>query len=157
MYWRLSHAEFEKRKGDKNKRAFKRLVASPEAPGVLAYARGEPVGWCAVAPRQAYPRLARSRILKPVDDRPVWSIVCLFVARAHRRTGVSVGLLRAAAQFAAAQGAQIVEGYPVDPRDDRMPDAFAFHGTASAFEQAGFREVARRSATRPVMRWHARG
>ncbi|HKQ62266.1 MAG TPA: GNAT family N-acetyltransferase, partial [Candidatus Polarisedimenticolaceae bacterium] len=94
-------------------------------------------------------------VLKPVDAAPVWSVSCLFVARAHRRRGISVGLLRAARRHAARHGALLVEGYPVDPRG-RAPDAFVWTGLASAFRQAGFTEVARRSPTRPIMRAPAR-
>jgi GNAT superfamily N-acetyltransferase len=119
--------------------------------GVLAYVGGEPAGWCAVAPREATPRLEGSRLLARVDAQPVWSITCLFVARAHRRRGLSVELLRAACAQARAHGARLVEGYPVD-RDAAQPDAFVWHGLASAFRKAGFREVARRSPTRPIMR-----
>lgn len=138
MWWRLSHREYEERKGSGNKRALKKLVTSGEVPGILAYNGGEPIGWCAVAPREAFPRLDRSRILKPVDDQPVWSVVCFFVARPYRRMGVSVELLRAAGKYAAGRGARIVEGYPVERRQDATPDVFACIGLASAFERAGF-------------------
>jgi GNAT superfamily N-acetyltransferase len=153
MLFRLSHAEFEQRKGEANRRAMRVLAESAHPPGILAYAGGQPIGWCAVAPREEYPRLGRSRILKPVDARPVWSIVCFFVARGWRGKGVSVRLLQAAVQHAAAAGASIVEGYPIEPRTDRTPDVFAHTGLASAFRAAGFTEVARRSETRPIMRW----
>ncbi|HVE79768.1 MAG TPA: GNAT family N-acetyltransferase [Gemmatimonadaceae bacterium] len=152
MWWRLPAAEWERGKGAANKRALRRVVATGARPGVLAYLGGEPVGWCAVAPREAYVRLEGARVLKRIDAEPVWSIVCLFVARGHRRRGVSVALLGAAAELAAASGARIVEGYPVEPRKGAMPDAFAWTGTAAAFRAAGFVEVARGSATRPIMR-----
>ena len=152
MWWRLSRAEFQKRKGQRNKAAFKQIVEDAELPGVLAYANGQPVGWCAVAPREQYPLLERSRTLARVDSKAVWSVTCLFVARPFRRAGVSVQLLRAAAGHARSRGAAIVEGYPVEPRTGAMPDAFAWTGLVSAFRKAGFREVARRSATRPIMR-----
>ena len=159
MYWRRSAAEYERGKGRGNRDALRRLVAGGAMPGLLAYAAGAPVGWCAVAPRQAYPRLERARVLKRIDDRPVWSVVCLFVAKKCRRRGVSVALLEAAAAFAASRGARILEGYPVEPRG-AMPDAFAWTGTAAAFRAAGFREAARGSPTRPIMRralgWGAR-
>jgi GNAT superfamily N-acetyltransferase len=87
-----------------------------------------------------------------VDEKPVWSIVCLFVARPYRRTGLSVRLIEAAVEYVRSRGGRILEGYPVEPRKDEMPDAFAWTGIASAFLKAGFREVARRSDTRPVMR-----
>jgi GNAT superfamily N-acetyltransferase len=152
MHFRLLKPEYERGKGEGNRRALRRLVSSDSPPGVLAYRGRTPVGWCAVAPRASYPRLARSRAMRPVDDRPVWSVVCLFVAREHRRQGVSVALLRGAADFAAARGAEVVEGYPVEPRSGAMPDVFAWPGTAAAFQAAGFTEVTRRLPGRPVMR-----
>jgi GNAT superfamily N-acetyltransferase len=99
-----------------------------------------------------YVQLERSRVLKPIDAEPVWSVSCLFVARARRRRGLSVALLRAAGDFAATQGARFVEGYPVEPSSRQMPDAFAWTGTAAAFRAAGYEEVARGSPTRPIMR-----
>jgi GNAT superfamily N-acetyltransferase len=152
MLWRLKRSEFEKHKGDKNKAAFKAVVDSGEAPGILAYANGSPIGWCALAPRETYPALDRSRILKRIDDKPVWSIVCLFIAKHYRRKGVSVELLKAAAEYVRKRGGKIVEGYPVEPRKDVMPDVFAWTGVASAFLKAGFVECERRSETRPIMR-----
>jgi GNAT superfamily N-acetyltransferase len=152
MAWRLGAAEFERGKGPSNRRRLQRLARAGPPPGILAYERGEPVGWCAVAPRDVYVRLDRSRVLRPVDDTPVWSISCLFVEKARRARGVSVALLDAAARFAGKQGARVVEGYPVVPYTDRMPAAFAWTGTLSAFLAAGFTEVARRSRTRPIVR-----
>jgi GNAT superfamily N-acetyltransferase len=157
MLWRLSRKQFEAGKGTGNKRAMKALVASGEVPGILAYRGVEPVGWCAVAPRDRYPALERSRVLKPVDGRPCWSVGCLFVHRAHRKRGVQTALLRAAVKFAGSKGASIVEGYPVEPKADKdLPAAFAWTGIPKAFERAGFVEVARRSPTRPIMRFEIR-
>ncbi|HEX7077844.1 MAG TPA: GNAT family N-acetyltransferase [Candidatus Eisenbacteria bacterium] len=152
MWWRRAPAEWSRGKGAGNRRALRRLVASGDPPGLLAYDGDEPVGWVALAPRQAYPRLGRSRTLRPLDDLPVWSISCFFVAREHRRKGVTVALLEAAARYAARRGARMLEGYPVEARKGAMPDAFAWTGIASAFRRAGFREAARRSKTRPIMR-----
>ena len=153
MHWRLSRADYEGGKGEGNRRAMRRLVTKgAEPPGLLAYGSGDPVGWCALAPRERYVRLAGSRVLRPVDAQPVWSIVCLYVTPAHRRRGVSVALLEAAAAFAAARGASIVEGYPVEAATKEVPPVFAWTGTAAAFRSAGFEEVARRSASRPIMR-----
>jgi GNAT superfamily N-acetyltransferase len=151
MWWRAAPADFRAGHTGGNRRAFRRLVRSGTEPGILAYHGDEPVGWCAIAPREAYARLGRSRVMAPVDERPVWSVTCFFVARDHRRRGLTVALLRAAARFAAERGARIVEGYPVEP-DARQPDTFMYTGLAAAFRAAGFEEVARRSPTRPVMR-----
>ena len=157
MYWRTSRPEFERRKGDGNRRAFKALVQRGAASGLLAYHRGEPVAWCAVGPRTEFPRLARSRVLAPVDDQPVWSVTCFFVARPFRRRGLTVRLLRAAAALAGRRGARLIEGYPLEIRGAAMPDAFAWTGLSGAFRQAGFEECARRSPTRPIMRRAATG
>jgi GNAT superfamily N-acetyltransferase len=156
MWWRQSAKEYEASKGAGNRRKMRNLVRKGANPGIIAYHDGEPVGWCSVAPREEYPRLSRSRILKPVDDRPVWSIVCLFVAKEFRGMGVSSALIGAAVDFVRKHGGKTVEAYPVEPKKDRMPDAFAFHGLAVSYSRAGFREVARRSETRPVMRYEIR-
>lgn len=153
MVWRLPRQRWLAGKGTGNKRALQRIVAAGRKPGVLAYLGREPIGWCAVAPRSDYVALGRSRVLQPVDDQPVWSVSCLFVAKPYRRRGVSVGLLRAAIDLAARRGARIVEGYPVEPVMSPTPDAFVWTGLPSAFTDAGFREVLRRSRTRPIMRF----
>lgn len=149
---RLTRAEYERGKGDGNRRALEALVDAGAVPGLLAYAGGRPVGWCALGPRADFSTLARSRILKPVDDRPVWSIVCHFVAKDWRRRGVLRALIEGAVAWAAGHGAEIVEAYPVEPKKDEVPPVFAYTGIASAYRKAGFREVARRSETRPIMR-----
>jgi GNAT superfamily N-acetyltransferase len=152
MAWRLGRSQWVAGKGAGNKRALKKIVTSGKRPGVLAYFAGNPIGWCAVAPRGDYPLLGRSRVLAPVDDKTVWSISCLFILKPYRRNGVSVRLIRAASEFAAKRGATIVEGYPIEPTMDKTPDPFVWTGIPRAFLRAGFREVARRSKTRPIMR-----
>lgn len=153
MLWRLSRKEFESQKGEGNKRAMKAIVDSGEVPGILAYHEGRAVGWCTVAPRSSYPALSRSRVLKPVDDREVWSVACLYIEKSYRNRGVSTGLLRAAEAYAGAQGARVLEGYPVEPKDGKkIPPSFAWTGIPVAFKRAGFKEVARRFPSYPVMR-----
>jgi GNAT superfamily N-acetyltransferase len=152
MWWRLPRPVWDKQRGEKNRAAFRKLVASGIPTGVLGYVDNAPVGWCAIAPRRDYVRLERSRILKPVDDRPVWSVTCFFVARAYRRSGITEQLLRVAVEYAGECGAKVVEGYPNDPQRRELADAFAYTGFVSAFRNAGFEEVARRSKTRPIMR-----
>ncbi|MDX1556541.1 MAG: GNAT family N-acetyltransferase [Xanthomonadales bacterium] len=153
MLWRLPRKQFEAHKGKLNRDAMKALVESGTVPGLLAFSGAEAIGWCALAPRADYPALERSRILKPVDELPCWSVSCLFVHRKHRKRGVATALLNAATDYVRSQGGSIVEGYPVEPRGDKpIPAAFAWTGIPSAFEAAGFTEVARRSETRPIMR-----
>ncbi|MGI9165061.1 MAG: GNAT family N-acetyltransferase [Pyrinomonadaceae bacterium] len=153
MFWRVPRKVYELNKGVGNKRAFKKIITSGAKPGILAYIGKEPIGWCAVAPREEYIALERSRVLKPVDSNPVWSISCLFIKKPYRRKGISARLLRAAVAFAAKEGARIVEGYPVEPSMEKMPDPFLWHGITSSFKAAGFSEVLRRSKSRPIMRF----
>ncbi len=153
MLWRLKRSVYEEGKGAPNKTKFRRLVKANRIPGLLVYDRRTPVGWCALAPREDYPALERSRILARIDAEDVWSISCLFVKRSHRKRGVSVVLLKAAVEHVRKSGGTIVEGYPHIPKKEVMPDAFAWTGIASAFEQAGFVLSARRSPARPVMRY----
>ncbi len=154
MYWKLPRAQFARQKGEGNRRAFRKLVKGGTVPGILAYAGGKPVGWCAVEPRAAYPALARSRVLAPLDDKPVWSVSCFYVARGHRRKGITVQLLRAAVKHVRRLGGRLVEGYPVVPKPYHTSStAFAWTGFASAFEAAGFKDCAGRS--RPIMRRRA--
>jgi GNAT superfamily N-acetyltransferase len=151
MWWRLSRAEWNRGQGEGNRKAFRKIVRAGAETGLLAYADGEPVGWCAIAPREQYPGFGRSRILKPVDEQPVWSVTCFFIARGFRRQGLSTELLKAAVAFARARGTKIVEGYPHETKKTTA-DAFVYAGLFSAFRKAGFKEVARRSETRPIMR-----
>lgn len=152
MYWRVPRSQYQRNSGAGNRRGLRRLIAGGSEPGLIGYVDGEPAAWCALAPRAEYSGLARSRVLAPVDDRPVWSITCFFVARRHRRKGLTVRLLREAVRHAARRGARVMEGYPVEPARGTVPDVFAWTGLSAAFRRAGFTEVARRSATRPIMR-----
>lgn len=150
MHWRLSAQEYAAGKGNGNKRRLKKLTEETP-PGLLALSGDEAVGWVSLGPRSAFLRLTGSRILKPVDDLPTWSIVCLFIRKSHRRQGLSTALILAASDFAQASGAAFVEAYPVDPTTE-LADVFAFTGMLRGFLKAGYREVARRSPTRPTVR-----
>lgn len=153
MWWRVRRADFEYQFGEGNRQALKQIIDSGQVPGILAYHQGQPIGWCSVAPREAFPVLDRSPVLKRVDDQPVWSIVCFVVARAYRRQGLMSALIRAAVVYAAGQGARIVEAYPILPEESADPRWLVFSGVRSAFERAGFVEVARRSRVRCIMRY----
>jgi GNAT superfamily N-acetyltransferase len=167
MWWRRKRSEWSKDRGAGNRRALRKLVESGEPPGLLAYVGSEPAAWCALAPREDYPGIGRSRLFKSLVERagdrlaqrarPTWSVTCFYVARAHRRKGLTVRLLREAARHARSRGARLLEGYPVEPKKGLAPDAWVYTGLAAAFRKAGFREVARPSPTRPVMRRVLRG
>jgi GNAT superfamily N-acetyltransferase len=152
MFWRLKRADFSRMQGDGNRAAMHAIVDSGQVPGILAYAAGQPVGWCSVAPRERFGSLNRSRVLKPVDDTPVWSIVCFFVAREYRGQGLIEALIRAAVDYVWQQGGEVVEAYPVDPRGRDLAPVSSYMGLPVAFARAGFAEVARPSPGRVIMR-----
>ncbi len=151
MTWRLTRSEFDNNKGEGNRRAFRKIVKSGAEPGVLAYADGKAVGWCAVAPRKDFSFLERSRVLAAIDDKPVWSITCLFVAKEWRRRGLSSQLIEAAVKLARRKGAKVVEAYPQDVKST-LPAPFVWTGVTPAFKKAGFTVAARRSKNRPILR-----
>lgn len=152
MWWRIKRAEFERNHGEANRKAMEAIIRSGEVPGLLAYHQGEPVGWCSIAPREAFPVLDRSPVLKRVDDQPVWSIVCFYIARTRRRQGLTGLLIEAALNYARENGAKIVESYPVDPETGKVTPEYAFTGLIGTFRKAGFKEVARRSNRRAILR-----
>jgi len=153
MWWRLTRSEFEAQQGEGNRLAMQAIVESGEVPGILAYAGDEPVGWCSIAPRERFGTLERSRVLKRLDDEPVWSIVCFYVAKAFRGQGVGEQLICSAVEFAWQQGGRIVEAYPTVPRAGRLPPVSSFMGIPAMFARAGFVECARPSQSRVIMRW----
>jgi len=154
MLWRLTRKEFEQQKGEANRQAMKAIMESGDIPGLLAYSGKQPIAWCSVAPREKFPALDRSRVLKKIDDKPVWSISCFFIHKDFRKQGLSVNILEAVITYVKEQGGKIVEGYPVEPKKGKTADVFAWTGLASFFKKAGFVECARRSETRPIMRFH---
>lgn len=154
QYWRRSSGDYRALGPGGGRRALHDRLGRWPVPGALAYLDGVPVGWCGIGPRTEMERLARSRTIPTVDDRPVWSIVCFLVRVGYRRRGVARALLDGAVMYARAEGAVGLEAYPIDPAGERVDVAFAYVGTTSMFEAAGFRrvlETASRSAGRP--RW----
>ncbi|MFD7659393.1 GNAT family N-acetyltransferase [Actinosynnema sp. NPDC059797] len=153
MHWRLSTSEWMEGKGDGNKAAMKRLTRRDPAPGVVVYRDGEPVAWCSLGPRGAFPRLERSPLLSEVDDQPVCSIACIYVRKEHRGGGLLSDIIDAVCGHAATQGYKIAEGYPIEPAKGKRAGAdTAMTGIVSAFIDAGFSEVARPRDDRPIVR-----
>jgi ribosomal protein S18 acetylase RimI-like enzyme len=135
-----------------NRRGLRALAeAGKPPPGLIAYRGKEPVGWVSLGPREQFARLARSPVMRPVDDQPVWSIICFVVPPAHRHQGVAHALLAGAVAFAAQRGARLLEAYPID-KAERGDDAWMWFGAKSMYDRAGFTEVARRKPQRPVVR-----
>ena len=150
-YRRTGKVSVAARAGVDNKAQLCDLVESGVQPGLVGYVDDRPAGWISLGPREDYLKLRRSPVMKPVDDEEVWSVVCTYVAKAHRGRGLQHRLLAAAIDFARANGVRLLEAYPVD-KPERSHDDFMFFGSRSLYERAGFTEVVRRSPTRVVMR-----
>jgi len=145
MAWRGTLAE--KKDAGSRKAAMEHRVRDGVPIGILGYAGGEPVAWCSIAPRETYRGLGG---VEEPGDAPgnVWSVVCFFIKRTHRKQGMTRRLLDAAAAYAREQGATSLEAYPVDPDSP----SYRFMGFVPFFEAAGFREVGRAGTRRHVMR-----
>ena len=143
MFWRVRSKDWSFANASEAREGFHALVEAERdpAPGLIAYADGRPVGWVSVAPREDYQRLTNSRVRPPIDDRPVWSIVCFVVSRAARGQGLTNRLLDAAMDYAMERGAPALEAYPVDVGDSRVPAALGYTGLLSTFLSAGFEVV----------------
>ena len=133
--------------------------AADATTGLVAYLDGEPVGWCAVEPRTAYPGLLRvyrvpweGRAEDKTDDS-VWAVTCVFTRAGYRHRGISRALVRAAVDFARGRGARALEGYPmlVEPGQD-ITWGEMHVGSRSIFADAGFEEVSHPTLRRVVMR-----
>ena len=152
MSWRQTPADYKKLKGEKNKKAMKKLVEREEQIGIIAYDGDKPMGWCAVAPREQYIKLQASRVLKPIDEQKVWSIPCFFLAKEYRRQGLSSEILKGVIAYCKKKKIKILEAYPIIPYSDNMPAVFAWTGMLSSFLKAGFVEEKRWSKVRPIVR-----
>ena len=155
MYYRLKKQDFVKGKENQgNRKAMKKLVWQGKPTGVIGFYDGEPVAWCAFAPRQDFMKIENSRVHKRIDAEPVWSIPCFFVAKKFRKQGVSVAMLEALIAYAKKKKIKIIEAYPVIPTQKKLPDAFAWVGLYKSFARAGFKIVDRTSKNRPMVRFY---
>jgi GNAT superfamily N-acetyltransferase len=152
MFWIKTRSEFSGHP-EENRAAMKAIIESGRVPGILAYKGGQPVAWCAIAPRSELPGLDRSPTLKRIDDEPVWSITCFAIAQEYRGRGMTGVLVQEAIAWAAHNGARIVEAYPLISRENkRRTYGESYMGFASTFERLGFRQVSSRSRVRNIMR-----
>ncbi len=134
-----------------NRADLRKLVNTGTPPGLIGYRGKVPVGWVSLGPREDYAKLKRSPVMKPVDELPVWSVICFVVPSEYRGQGVARALLDGAIAYAKKQGAMLLEAYPVD-KPGRSYDDFMWFGAKSMYDDAGFKEVARRKPQRPVVR-----
>ncbi len=154
MWWRLPRKEFEKGQGEANRQAMKSIVQSGKIPGLLAYCEGKPCGWCSVAPREHYGSLERSRVLKRLDNRNVWSLVCFFINKKYRGKNLGLKLVLGAIEFVKSQGGEIVEAYPTVIKTSKAPPVSTFMGIPKILEKAGFEEIHRPSQSNLIMRYY---
>ncbi len=160
MYWRLPRADFDREARARNTRLlFEERVRQGPPPGLLAYdVEGLAVGWVQVGPRADVPnwngprRLSAPAAQADAGDPRVWAISCFVVRRAFRDRKVSHALVEGAIAWARKNGARCLEACPVDTGAGKRPAASLYHGVRSTFARAGFEEVARRRADRPLLR-----
>jgi GNAT superfamily N-acetyltransferase len=146
----MTNREFTEAKKEGHKELMRTLVHSGVEPGIIAYADGVPAGWIALAPRERYKRLATSKQLGAVDEKPVWVISCFFIHRNYRRQGLMEKLLTAAVEYARGVGVKTLEAFPLDV-EGKMSSIQMYTGKSSVFYEQGFVEVARRDY-RPILR-----
>jgi GNAT superfamily N-acetyltransferase len=146
MYWRCTNKEFEQMKSADRRIAFKKEIEQKEfSPGILAYIDSHVVGWIAISPKKEYKRLIKSRVIKSIDQKPVWSIVCFFIHKEFRRQGISKNLLIGAENYAKSKGAEILESYPIES-EEKINEVYAYVGTEKVFKEVGFSKVAETNA-----------
>jgi GNAT superfamily N-acetyltransferase len=126
--------------------------------GPVGYVDDEPVGWVAVEPRVAYPKLRTSRVpwtgrSEDKDDDGVWAVTCFCIRKGYRGRGITYPLARAAADYARTQGAVAVEGYPMVTEPGLEITWGEVHvGAVQVFIEAGFTEVSAPTKRRRVLR-----
>ena len=152
-YWRLTRQQFHRLYyGEKSKQLMHSIVQSGSVPGLLAYCNGKLAGWISIAPREEFPSLDRSAMLKSIDAQPVWSIVCFFISKSYRGKKISSRLVEAATSYARDNGAKIVEAYPFNTASRQCLPPERYMGVLSTFQKAGFHVAADRGGQRVVMR-----
>lgn len=158
MWWRLTRTAWRQMPKAERKARLRKVVTSGPPVGLLAFRGDEPVGWVQVAPRRATPTFNTSPVAAPSDPRDdldrVWAITCFYIAASGRRTGLADALAAAAVEHAFAHGAAAIEACPKEPEGRAGGDLFM--GIPSVFRRLAFREVARRTPARPLMRLERR-
>jgi len=155
MYYRLKRADFNEGKvDDGNKEAMKKLVLDNKPTGILGFYEGQPIAWCAFAPRENFMKLENSRVHKRIDNQTVWSIPCFFIDKNFRGQGISVEIIKGVINSAKANNIKVIEAYPTIPTTERLPNSFAWIGLYKSFERAGFVIVDRTSKNRPMVRYY---
>lgn len=150
-HWRIPRAKREKYEG--NRLTMEHVVRSEVVPGLLGYLDKEVIAWCSVGPRTDYVALETSRLLKRVDEEPVWSIVCFFVKQSCRQQGIMQQSVQAAIAYAGKHGAKIIEAYPINLKE-HMNAPGGYMGMTAVFEGIGFVEVKQVSETQSIMRYY---
>ena len=149
QWWMIPNVEWQKTTLEQRQEMLRDEMDAAPPPALIAYVDGEAAGWVRVGPRSKQIRLARTRAFaehsqEPWDDPSVWTVSCFVVRKEFRGQGLTDRLLAAAVDYAQESGARVIEAYPFDPHaGKKIPVNDLYHGVASTFEAAGFREIAR--------------
>ena len=152
MFFRLPASDFKRNKFEGNRKMMKQIVHDGAPAGLIASLHGEPVGWMAMAPREHYVKIEKSRALKRIDEKPVWSIPCFYIKKEFRRKGLSRLMIAAAIEFARKNNVIALEAYPSIPYSQQAPGPFLWTGVLSAFIENGFKLVQTNGKTRAMVR-----
>ncbi len=147
LTYRITNAENHTLRGPDRPERLRGLCHADPPPGMIAYVDGVPAGWCSFGPRSSFNRLVKARTIPHVDETPAWSVICFIVRPQFRRTGLSRALLDAVVDYAKGRSdVPVLEAYPIDSTAGRVSASFAYVGTTSLFEAAGFKRVTLTSA-----------
>ena len=153
MTFRITSHEFEENKFEGNKKLMKELVRTNRPTGLIGYLGEEPIGWIALAPREDYLKIEKSRSLKRIDDKPVWSMTCFYVKKEFRRKGISGRLIQLVKAYAKKQKIPALEAYPVVPYAEKVSPPFLWTGVLSSFLNNGFEIVRQNGKSKAMVRY----
>ena len=143
MPWRISNKQYVETSHDDRRILLKTITdEKPDPPGLIGYVDNQPVAWCGFSPRTSFERLNRSRNIKPIDEKEVWSIVCFFIHKNFRGKNIISELIAGAIEYAKNNIVSIIEAYPIElSENERLEGTPIWYGTKSIFTNLGFKKV----------------
>jgi GNAT superfamily N-acetyltransferase len=140
--WTSNGSDWEKRCGDSSQPNYfltKKDLNQGRHVGYLVYFEGQLVGWTGSGPKTSFP-LMESKFGSRISEfsKEIWSIGCLALSAKFRGQNLAEKIVLAVIDEAKANGAKIIEAYPVRPfHEPRM-----YRGSYKLFQKLGFVEIA---------------
>jgi GNAT superfamily N-acetyltransferase len=123
--------EWMKRSAQQNRDLARSLIRAGKMNGYLAFAGGDPVGWCHA---DAWESLLQLKGL-PHADGNTMAVVCFIIAPEYRRKGIAACLLDYVCKDCARLGCEIIEAWSGKAANT---DAAHCRGPVLLYEKAGF-------------------